>query len=135
MFLKQCELLCKSYNKQVAFRDRTCNDSKKMYLFYIFISMSALLYRRVQPEPAGPIGTFLQTNLIGFPVIHESQAWIFDPDVSSRRRKEFIELNGDKAAKLIERLGLGIDGYGEQRLKMQRQRDQGHLGGLNSLRP
>ncbi|XP_050356635.1 uncharacterized protein LOC126777604 [Nymphalis io] len=106
-----------------------------MYLFPILICMSALLYRDVFPESVGPIGTFIQTNFIGFPVIHESQPWIFDPDVASRRRKEFRELNGDKAEKLIERLGLGIDGYGEQRLKMQRQRDEGHLGGLNSLRP
>lgn len=106
-----------------------------IFFFQILLCIYALFYRRVLSEPAGPIGLFLQTNLIGLPVIHETQQWVFDPDVALRRRKEFIELNGDKGEKLIERLGLGIDGYGDQRLIKQRQRDEGHLGGLNSLRP
>ncbi|CAK1547610.1 unnamed protein product [Leptosia nina] len=85
--------------------------------------------------PVGPVGTFIQTNFVGFPLVHDAQTWIFDPDVSIRRRKEFRELNGDKGEKLIERLGLGIDGYGDQRLRQQRIRDEGHLGGLNALLP
>ncbi|OWR46160.1 uncharacterized protein LOC116773693 isoform X1 [Danaus plexippus] len=84
---------------------------------------------------AGPIGTFLQMNAIGFPVIHQLQKWVFDPDVALRRRRQFIDLHGDKGSKLIERLGLGVDGYADERLRMQRERDVGHLGGLNSLRP
>lgn len=86
-------------------------------------------------QEAGPIATFLRTNVVGFPVIHDKQTWIFDPDVSQRRRKQFFELHGDKAVKLIERLGLGIDGYEDQRLRAQRQRDEGHLNGLNAYLP
>lgn len=83
----------------------------------------------------GPIGNFLRTNLVGHPVIHDKQTWIFDPDVALRRRRQFIELHGDKAEKLIERLGLGIDGREDELLMRQRQRDEGHLGGLNYFLP
>lgn len=83
----------------------------------------------------GPIGNFIRTNLVGQPVIHDHQTWIFDPDLSLRRRKQFIELNGDKGVYLIERLGLGIDGRADERLQKQRQRDEGHLGGLNYFLP
>lgn len=86
-------------------------------------------------DPIGPIAGFIRTNLIGYPVIHDKQVWIFDPDVALKRRRQFIELHGDKGEKLIERLGLGIDGNDEERLEMQRQRDEGHLGGLNALLP
>ncbi|CAF4942371.1 unnamed protein product [Pieris macdunnoughi] len=101
----------------------------------ISICLLLLYYQQVLSAPAGPIGTFLQTNAIGFPVIHDAQTWIFDPDVAQRRRKQFIELNGDKGEKLIERFGLGIDGYEDERLRQQRIRDEGHLGGLNALQP
>ncbi|KPJ18488.1 hypothetical protein RR48_01648 [Papilio machaon] len=97
--------------------------------------LCALFYRQILCGDVGPIGSFIRTNLVGHPVIHEEQSWIFDPEVAVRRRKQFIELNGDKGEKLIERLGLGIDGYDEERLKIQRARDEGHLGGLNALLP
>lgn len=87
------------------------------------------------PDPIGPLRGFIQTNIVGLPVLHKQQAWYFDPNVALRRRKQFIELNGDKGEKLIERLGLGIDGYAEERLVKQRARDEGHLGGLNALNP
>ncbi|XP_013147188.1 PREDICTED: uncharacterized protein LOC106110047 [Papilio polytes] len=99
------------------------------------ICLYVLFYRQVLCGDVGPIGGFIRSNLVGHPVIHEEQSWIFDPDVALRRRKQFIELNGDKGDKLIERLGLGIDGYDEERLKIQRVRDEGHLGGLNALLP
>lgn len=83
----------------------------------------------------GPVGQFIRTNLVGQPVIHDKVAWIFDPDVALKRRRQFIELHGDKGEKLIERLGLGIDGRDEERLAFQRQRDEGHLGGLNAYLP
>ncbi|XP_013168691.1 PREDICTED: uncharacterized protein LOC106118574 [Papilio xuthus] len=101
----------------------------------IILLLCALFYRQVLCGDVGPIGGFIRTNLIGHPVIHEEQSWIFDPDVAVRRSKQFIELNGDKGEKLIERLGLGIDGYDEERLKIQRARDEGHLGGLNAFLP
>lgn len=72
---------------------------------------------------------------MGHPVIHDRKIWIFDPDVSLKRRKTFINLHGDKGEKLIERLGLGIDGRDEERLIVQSQKDEGHLGGLNFYLP
>ncbi|CAH2057824.1 unnamed protein product, partial [Iphiclides podalirius] len=101
----------------------------------ISVCVCALLYRHAASEEVGPIGAFIRTNLVGHPVIHEEQRWVFDPDVALRRRKQFIELNGDKGERLIERLGLGIDGYDEERQQMQRERDEGHLGGLNAYLP
>lgn len=95
-----------------------------------------LLYRHASSQDSiGPVAGFIRTNLVGHPVIHDRKLWIFDPEVSLKRRKAFIELHGDKGEKLIERLGLGIDGRNEERLIVQRQRDEGHLGGLNSLLP
>ncbi|CAG5030817.1 unnamed protein product [Parnassius apollo] len=99
------------------------------------ICVCALLYRPTASDHVGPIGEFLRTNLVGQPVIHEKQTWVFDPEVAKRRRKQFIALHGDKGEKLIERLGLGIDGYDEERLQFQRERDEGHLGGLNAFLP
>ncbi|KAI8423504.1 hypothetical protein MSG28_012615 [Choristoneura fumiferana] len=105
-------------------------------LWIITIYFCVLSYRLVTaPDPIGPIRAFIQTNLVGLPVIHGRQTWEFDPDVALRRRRQFIELHGDKGEKLIERLGLGIDGFEDERLKMQRQRDDGHLGGLNYFLP
>ncbi|PZC83225.1 hypothetical protein B5X24_HaOG208316 [Helicoverpa armigera] len=95
-----------------------------------------LFYRQVEAQnPTGPIAGFIRTNLIGHPVIHDKTTWIFDPDVALKRRRQFIELHGDKGEKLIERLGLGIDGNDEERLEEQRKRDEGHLGGLNFYLP
>ncbi|CAH2230292.1 uncharacterized protein LOC120625472 [Pararge aegeria] len=108
-----------------------------MNIFLIFLSLSVLCYRQLESAehvPAGPIGQFIQTNLIGFPLLHESQKWVFDPDVALKRRKDFIAVNGDKAEKLIEKLGLGLDDRREDRLKRQRARDEGHVGGLTWLR-
>ncbi|CAG9122316.1 unnamed protein product [Plutella xylostella] len=105
---------------------------------YITLSvcMCVLFYRQVLAgDPVGPVKSFIQTNLVGLPVLHDKQSWSFDPDVSLRRRKQFIDLHGDKGERLIERLGLGIDGYSEERLQRQRQRDEGHLGGLNYFLP
>ncbi|CAG9792329.1 unnamed protein product [Diatraea saccharalis] len=86
-------------------------------------------------DPIGPLVNLIRTNLVGYPVIHDKTQWIFDPDVALRRRKQFVELHGDKAERLIERLGLGIDGRADERLIKQRQRDEGHLGGLNYFLP
>uniref|UniRef100_A0A2A4JY18 Uncharacterized protein n=1 Tax=Heliothis virescens TaxID=7102 RepID=A0A2A4JY18_HELVI len=95
-----------------------------------------LFYRQAAAQnPTGPIAGFIRTNLIGHPVIHDKTTWIFDPDVALKRRRQFIELHGDKGEKLIERLGLGIDGNDEERLQEQRKRDEGHLGGLNFYLP
>ncbi|XP_063394659.1 uncharacterized protein LOC134679640 [Cydia fagiglandana] len=107
-----------------------------MKKLFITIYFCVLFYRLVTaPDPIGPIRAFIQTNLIGLPVIHNRQTWDFDPDVALRRRRQFVELHGDKGERLIERLGLGIDGYEDERLLKQRLRDEGHLGGLNYFLP
>ncbi|XP_075986162.1 uncharacterized protein LOC142983169 [Anticarsia gemmatalis] len=105
-----------------------------MYKILVLLSL-CLLHQAKAQAPIGPIGSFIRTNAVGHPVIHEKVTWIFDPDVSLKRRRQFIELHGDKGEKLIERLGLGIDGRNEERLALQRQRDEGHLGGLNAYQP
>lgn len=105
-------------------------------IFQLSLCIFALFYRQVSSQDSvGPIGDFIRANVVGRPVIHDRKQWIFDPDVSQKRRKTFRELHGDLGEKLIERLGLGIDGRDEERLTAQRQRDEGHLGGLNSLLP
>ncbi|GBP45304.1 hypothetical protein EVAR_29052_1 [Eumeta japonica] len=107
-----------------------------MKKIYLSVCVFALFYRQVQSgDPVGPIRGFIQANLVGKPVIHGIQTWIFDPDVSLRRRTQFETLHGVKGEYLIERLGLGVDGFEEERLRKQRQRDEGHLGGLNYFRP
>lgn len=39
-------------------------------------------------------------------------------------------MNGFRGEKLIERLGLGVDGYAADRLAQQQARDAGKLGGV-----
>ncbi|KAI5632259.1 hypothetical protein NE865_15014 [Phthorimaea operculella] len=104
-------------------------------LFLLIFTLFCLCRQIYAADPIGPISSFVRTNLIGFPVIHDKQTWIFDPDVALKRRKAFISLHGDKGERLIERLGLGIDGNDEERLKEQQIRDEGHLGGLNAYLP
>ena len=106
-------------------------------VIYFQVSLCViLLYRQAKAQSdVGPIGSFIRANLIGHPVIHDKKEYIFDPDVALKRRRQFIELHGDKGEKLIERLGLGIDGKDQERLEQQRQRDEGHLGGLNFYLP
>ncbi|XP_063921197.1 uncharacterized protein LOC135136013 [Zophobas morio] len=71
----------------------------------------------------------IQFNIAGHPVLHKESAWNFDPEVGARRSRQYQELNGKFGEKAIERLGLGIDGYDQERLAQQRTRDQGHLDG------
>ncbi|XP_055707665.1 uncharacterized protein LOC129804425 isoform X2 [Phlebotomus papatasi] len=73
----------------------------------------------------------IQDNVAGAPVIHQQQEFDFDPDVSVKRRQQFYEIHGYRADKLIERLGLGIDGKAQERLIQQRIRDQGRLDDAN----
>ncbi|CAB3240487.1 unnamed protein product [Arctia plantaginis] len=103
----------------------------KLILFCLLL----VYYEAKAQAPTGPIAGFIRTNFIGHPVIHDRVSWVFDPDVALKRRRQFIELHGDKGEKLIERLGLGIDGDDRERLEKQRQRDEGHLGGLNAYLP
>lgn len=80
----------------------------------------------------GPIEilrTLIQDNLAGPTVIHQQTEWDFDPDVAVKRRELFEQVHGYRAEKLIERLGLGVDGNHDARLAEQQARDVGLLGG------
>ncbi|XP_055920684.1 uncharacterized protein LOC129952222 [Eupeodes corollae] len=71
----------------------------------------------------------LQNNVAGEPITHERTEWDFDPEISKARRGLFYEKNGFRASKLIESLGVGIDGKEQQRRQEQRYRDVGKLNG------
>ncbi|XP_055630106.1 uncharacterized protein LOC129770932 isoform X1 [Toxorhynchites rutilus septentrionalis] len=77
----------------------------------------------------------LQNNVAGIPLIHKTEEFDFDPEVSKKRRELYYEKHGYRGEKAIERLGLGIDGKHKERLEEQRKRDEGHLNGLNYLQP
>lgn len=89
----------------------------------------------VKAEPSTLIRDLIQFNLAGHPVLHKSVDWPFDPEVGARRARQYQELNGRLGEKAIERLGLGIDGYDRERLAKQRERDEGHLNGIDYLTP
>ncbi|KAJ0171692.1 hypothetical protein K1T71_012455 [Dendrolimus kikuchii] len=116
-----------------------CNKIILIFIYKFTLSICVLFYRHTDAQIIGSstgfIASFVRTNLIGHPVIHDRTSWIFDPEVAMKRRRQFIELHGDKGERLIERLGLGIDGKDEERLAQQRARDAGRLGGLNIYLP
>lgn len=81
---------------------------------------------------AGPLDylrSLIQNNIAGPPAIHQITEWNFDPDVAVKRRELFQQVHGFRGEKLIERLGLGVDGNHDARLAQQRARDDGLLGG------
>lgn len=80
-------------------------------------------------DPVSIIIRLIQNNLVGAPVVHEVTEWDFDPDVAVKRREIFQSTNGYRGEKLIERVGLGTDGLHNERLAIQRDRDEGLLGG------
>ncbi|XP_050327384.1 uncharacterized protein LOC126757488 [Bactrocera neohumeralis] len=75
----------------------------------------------------------LQNNVAGEPITHVRTEWDFDPEVSQKRRALFYETHGYRAAKFIERIGLGIDGHEEERRAEQRARDVGRLNGEHNI--
>lgn len=80
-------------------------------------------------DPVSLIIRLIQNNLVGGPVVHQVTEWDFDPDVALRRRELYEHVNGYRGEKLIERIGLGTDGLHNVRLAIQRERDEGLLGG------
>lgn len=50
---------------------------------------------------------------------------------SHRTLTQTLKVNGYRGERLIERLGLGVDGYAVERLAQQQQRDAGKLGGVS----
>ncbi|XP_060834313.1 uncharacterized protein LOC132917547 [Rhopalosiphum padi] len=75
------------------------------------------------PAVHGGIIGLIQNNVLGTAAFHRQQSWPFDPNVSARRAPEFIALHGDKSERLIERIGLGIDGRQQERREQQMVRD------------
>lgn len=71
----------------------------------------------------GGLISLIQNNVLGSAEFHKQQSWPFDPAVSARRAPEFIALHGDKSEKLIERIGLGLDGRQMERRQQQLTRD------------
>ncbi|XP_055687519.1 uncharacterized protein LOC129792472 [Lutzomyia longipalpis] len=92
--------------------------------YFFLISFLMILNRSDGAFVQEFIRILIQDNVAGAPIIHQNQEFEFDPDVSMKRRQQFYELHGYKADKLIERLGLGIDGKAAERLVQQRFRDQ-----------
>lgn len=80
-------------------------------------------------DPVSIVLRLIQNNLVGAPVVHQVTKWEFDPDVAIQRRELFEKANGFRGEKLIERIGLGTDGLHNERLAIQRERDNGLLGG------
>jgi hypothetical protein len=77
----------------------------------------------IATQARGGIISLIQNNVLGSAVFHRQQSWPFDPAVSARRAPEFIALHGDKSDKLIERIGLGLDGRQQERRQQQLTRD------------
>lgn len=75
------------------------------------------------PGARGGLIGIIQKNVLGFPEFHKQQLWQFDPSVSARRAHEFYALHGFRSEKLIERIGLGIDGRQDERREQQIARD------------
>ncbi|XP_034101993.1 uncharacterized protein LOC132792839 [Drosophila nasuta] len=71
----------------------------------------------------------LQNNVAGEPVIHERTNWNFDPEGAKKARAIYYEKNGYRSAKFIESIGVGLDGYHEERRQQQQERDVGRLNG------
>lgn len=79
--------------------------------------------------PVAIVTNLIQNNLLGAPVVHEITKWDFDPEVAIKRREVFQHIYGFRGEKLIEKMGVGIDGHHNERLAQQRARDDGLLGG------
>lgn len=104
---------------------------------------STVMHQCIPEGPITIIRNLIQNNLVGAPVTHLKTEWDFDPDVALKRRELFQEANGFRGERLIERIGLGLDGRHNERQASQRARDAGLLGGtihhiqygLNTLDP
>ncbi|EDW85949.2 uncharacterized protein Dwil_GK22872 [Drosophila willistoni] len=75
----------------------------------------------------------LQNNVAGEPITHERTEWNFDPEAAKKARAIYFEKNGFRSSKFIERLGVGLDGYHEERRKEQGERDLGRLNGEHNV--
>lgn len=97
--------------------------------FVCIVAASIMCVTATVEGPLTIIKNLIQGNLAGVPVIHEHTLWDFDPEVSLKRRELFEQTHGFRGERLIERMGLGLDGLHDTRLAEQRARDVGLLGG------
>lgn len=103
---------------------------KWLFVLQFLIVACMTTFKTIATEdPVSLVLRLIQNNLIGAPVVHQVTEWDFDPDVAVKRRELFQGTNGYRGEKLIERIGLGIDGLHNERLAIQRERDEGLLGG------
>uniref|UniRef100_A0A182IRV0 Uncharacterized protein n=1 Tax=Anopheles atroparvus TaxID=41427 RepID=A0A182IRV0_ANOAO len=107
----------------------------KLGVVLCMVILLATVEHRVEATVVRLLTDFIQNNVAGIPLIHKTEEYDFDPEISKKRRELYYELHGYRGEKVIERLGLGIDGKHRDRLAHQRQRDEGHLQGLNYLQP
>lgn len=90
---------------------------------------TAVIYVNANNGPIEILQTLIQNNVVGPPVIHQITKWDFDPNDGVKRRELFQRVHGFRGEKLVERLGLGVDGHHAARLAQQQARDDGLLGG------
>ncbi|KAL1401784.1 hypothetical protein pipiens_001929 [Culex pipiens pipiens] len=109
--------------------------NKFVILLATVLVLSNIPVRPVEATVVRLFTDLLQNNVAGIPLIHKTEEFDFDPEVSKKRREMYYEQHGYRGEKAIERLGLGIDGKHRERAEHQRQRDEGHLNGLNILQP
>lgn len=95
----------------------------------VSILATSIIFVNATSGPLEILRTLIQDNLAGPTVIHQKTEWEFDPDIALKRRELFQRVNGFRGEKLIERLGLGVDGNHDARLAEQQKRDEGLLGG------
>ncbi|XP_036332324.1 uncharacterized protein LOC118743666 [Rhagoletis pomonella] len=102
-----------------------------------FVLLAVAIFLHALPYSEGFIVRLitetLQNNVAGEPITHVRTDWDFDPEISQKRRALFYETNGYRAAKFIERLGLGLDGQEEERRAEQQARDVGRLNGEHNI--
>ncbi|XP_035787344.1 uncharacterized protein LOC118464249 [Anopheles albimanus] len=107
----------------------------KLVVILCAIVLLATVEHRVEATVVRLLTDFIQNNVAGIPLIHKTEEYEFDPEISKKRRELYYELHGYRGEKVIERLGLGIDGKHHERAEHQRKRDEGHLQGLNYFQP
>lgn len=96
---------------------------KNIYGTITMLQITVMVLMHHAPGARGGLIGILQKNVLGYPEFHKQQSWQFDPSVSARRAPEFIALHGFRSEKLIERIGLGMDGRQNERREQQMVRD------------
>lgn len=74
--------------------------------------MALLLHSDTLTSLAEPtysyIHDFIQFNVAGIPIIHQSTEWNFDPELGKQRRARYEQENGRYGEHAIAKLGMGM---------------------------